>query len=66
MKFVTLDKFLTPSQIRTARQLGKAEWIRKQIIEPHIDEINKKLGQDNDPAYLSYLVEFVVSQMENV
>ena len=32
--------------------------IRDEIIKPNIDRINKALGQENDPDYLAYAVEY--------
>jgi len=70
MKSMTLPDFLTPAQIDSAQALyrkfkgtGKfATECAKQIIEPNIAEINRKLGQENDPKYLAYACEYVFSQ----
>jgi hypothetical protein len=68
---MTLPQFLTEAQIADALTLfqdhggidakGK---IQKQVIEPNMDAINKKLGQDNDPSYLAYAVVYVFSQVD--
>lgn len=36
--------------------------ILDQVIHPNMEEINRKLGQANDPKYLTYAVEFALSQ----
>ena len=64
MRQITIDQFLSESQIKKAIELKKAQDICKVIIEPNLDSINKKLNQENDAMYLAYAVEYVVSQME--
>lgn len=60
-KTVTLADFLTEEQIGKVAVLRTCEPILKEVILPNIDEINKKLGQENDPKYLAYMCEYVVS-----
>jgi hypothetical protein len=70
MKSVTLPDFLTEDQIEAAitlyeklKNTGRfANECAKQIIEPNIAEINRKLGQDNDPRYLAYACEYAFNQ----
>jgi hypothetical protein len=66
MKEVTLPDFLTQQQIDHALQLYSANQgkerhrvIRDSVIAPAMEEINRKLGQENDPDYLTYMVEYV-------
>jgi hypothetical protein len=66
MKQVTLPDFLTQRQIDHALQLysgnqgtERHKAIRDQVIAPAMEEINRKLGQENDPDYLTYMVEYV-------
>jgi hypothetical protein len=69
MKSVTLPDFLTEEQIQQALELFKkaapgtfAAECARQIIEPNLQEINRKLGRENDPRYLAYACEFVFNQ----
>ncbi len=62
MKSVTISQFLNDSQIKKALNLKKAKDICTHIIKPNIKEINEKLGQENDPMYLSYMVEYVLNK----
>jgi len=64
MRHVTIDQFLNQEQINKAIELKKAKEICKVIIEPNIEAINASLQQENDPMYLAYAVEYVVSQLE--
>lgn len=59
-KMVRVTDFLTDREIRLARELKDARKICELIIKPSINRINKKLGQQNDPMFLSYLVEYVI------
>ena len=63
---ITLPDFLTEEQIKEAMKLYEkakpgtfASQCAKKIIEPNLEVINKKLGQDNDPKFLGYAVEYV-------
>jgi hypothetical protein len=71
MKTVTLPEFLTEREIRQARVLyraglgsGYAKAVSERIIQPNLKRINRALGQPNDPMYLAYAVEYVMSQTE--
>jgi hypothetical protein len=69
MKQITIADFLTDAEIEQAVTLYKAaapgtfnKLITEQIITPNMTRINKALGQENDPRYLAYAVEFVLTQ----
>lgn len=68
---ITIADFLTPGEIAQAARAWKkwkegqgsfAEWLASTMIRPNMDRINKALGQENDPMYLAYAVEYVLSQ----
>lgn len=61
MKTITLGDFLNDQQLNRALKLKKASLICEYIIKPNIDTINKKLGQENDPMYLSYMIEYAIT-----
>lgn len=63
MKTTNIAQFLTNNQIRLCIKLKTAKLICKEVIEPNIEEINKKLGQENDPMYLAYACEYVITLM---
>jgi hypothetical protein len=68
-KTITIDQFLTPSEIKRARELyrelrgsGKfAATMDAEIITPNLARINKALGQENNARYLAYAVEYVLT-----
>jgi hypothetical protein len=72
MKQFTIDQFLTTAEIERAATLYKtlagtgrfASTVDVEIITPNIDRINTALGQENDPRYLAYAVEYVFIQTE--
>jgi len=57
---MTIDAFLTEDEIRRAAQLEDRIAVRDQLIIPNMDRINAALGQNNDPDYLAYAVEYVM------
>lgn len=68
-KKVSIDQFLTPQEIRDARKLYRdAESgtfmarCAKEVIEPNTARINESLGQENDPLFLAYAVEYTFMQ----
>ena len=73
MKTITLPEFLTEDEIQTVLDLWKgwsryshpigksyAKTVCEEVIRPNLERINKALGQENDPMYLAYAVEFVM------
>ena len=62
MRHITIDQFLNEEQIKKAVELKKANDICRLIIEPNLEDINKKLGQENNALYLSYAVEYAINQ----
>lgn len=73
MRTIAVGDFLTQEQAKTACRLwalhgsGKAfiDAVVGEIIEPNLAEINRKLGQENDPRFLAYAVEHVLSQVSD-
>lgn len=60
LRRVQLSDFLTATQITAASKLSTAKRICEQVIVPNLAEINRKLGQENDPMYLAYMCEYVL------
>jgi hypothetical protein len=63
---VAISDFLTVEEVVTAIKLYRiaragtfAEKCAEEIIEPVLPRINEKLGHENHPLYLAYLVEYV-------
>lgn len=61
-RFISISDFLTDEEIKQAIKLGDRTKIRDEIIAPNLERINQQLGQENDPDYLSFLVEYVLTQ----
>jgi hypothetical protein len=62
MKTITLTDFLTEKQIRRAIELKDRKKVRDELIIPNMTRINEKLGQENDPDYLSFAIEYVLTR----
>jgi len=54
---------LSDQDIELAMKLDDAQKICEQIIKPQLNELNKKIGQDNDPKYLAYCVMHITSKL---
>lgn len=72
-KQVAITDFLTEAEIKLAVAMhaelskkGQAHYFANKFCEdvtkPNIARINAALGQENDPKYLAYMVEYVVSR----
>jgi hypothetical protein len=69
LRQVGLTDFLTEEEIARAIELYQicaagsfARAVDAQIITPNIDRINAALGQENDPRYLAYAVDYILSK----
>ena len=70
---IAVGDFLTQDQAKEACRLwalhgsGKAfvDAVTDTIIAPNLDEINRKLGQENNARFLAYAVEHVLTQASN-
>jgi len=66
MRRVTLGEFITESMLVQAQKIG-ADDVKRicvEVIEPNMAEINRKLGQENDPMYLAYALSHGISQAD--
>jgi hypothetical protein len=71
-KIIKIEDFLSPAQVMDCillyKKLGQSgelhSAILDHIITPNIANINKKLGQENDPRYLAYAIEFALMKAE--
>ena len=61
IRTLTLYDFLTDREVKRAIKLGNRVKVRDELIIPNMERINKALGQENDPDYLSYAVEYVMT-----
>lgn len=75
MKQMTLKDFLTEREIQyciylstasndRTRGVPLARLICEEVIKPSINRINRTLGQQNDPMYLAYAVEYAITQLK--
>jgi len=64
VKTAKLGDFLSGADIHKAQRLyPDVNAICRDVIEPQIEEINRKLGQPNDPRYLSYMLIYAFERM---
>lgn len=66
----TLPDILTPEQIRAAIKIwnnDRANFHRRvldEIVIPAMPEINRRLGQENVPGYIAYVIEYVFTESQ--
>ena len=70
MKQTTINEFLTEREIAHCARLFNisrdkphtlAKSICEEVIKPSLNRINRTLGQQNDPMYLAYAVEYALT-----
>jgi hypothetical protein len=69
MRNISVDQILTSNKqrldaVHLYKQFGSGAELHRhlvKLIEPHMSEINKRLGQENDVNYLAYAVEHVLT-----
>jgi hypothetical protein len=68
-KKVSISDFLTVSEVVAAIKIYRdakagtfAAKCAEEIITPVLPRINEKLGQENHPLFLAYMVEYVFMQ----
>ena len=66
-KALSVGQILTTKEMKEALKLYKtaesgrfAERCAAEIIRPLIERINKVSGQENDPKYLAYCIEYAL------
>lgn len=57
---IPVEAFLTPAQIEHAKELGRGEFIAEYIIEPNLEEIQRKFGRKEPARFFGYYVEYMV------
>ena len=68
---ITIDMFLTHEEVALAQKMYRDspntfhKDFMEQVIVPNIDRINAALGQENDPGYLAYAVEYVMASVSS-
>lgn len=66
---ISLSDFLSEADIKkcieiwaTKPEHEHARTIASEVIEPQLVQINQKLGQENNPLYLAYVVCYAIQQ----
>ena len=63
-KTITIGDLFTKEMIQAASQCKNTDEIKQKVIIPNMRTINKATGQDNDPGYMTYLMEYALSRLE--
>lgn len=69
MNHITLEEVLSPQQIKKALDLymstpdhAFAKTVCEQVTRPALAQINKATGQDNDPMYWAYALQYIFNR----
>jgi hypothetical protein len=58
-KTIALGDFVTEAMFDQIKKIGPdVSRIAREVIEPNMAEINRKLGQENDAHYLAYAIVY--------
>jgi hypothetical protein len=58
---VCLGDFMSEEMLKLAFDIGpKHKFLMEQVVIPNLKEINRKLGQKNDPAYIAYMIVYAL------
>lgn len=63
MKMIKVGDIFTQEMIELAMTCKSTNEIEEKVIKPNMEEINRKSGQENDSRYMSYAMEFAISQL---
>ena len=71
MNKFTIGELFTASEIKAAVSLSESckpgqfnALVVEKVINPALERINKTTGQENDPRYLGYLLEYGINNGE--
>ena len=56
MNHLALGDIFTDDQLRTAELCVSIEELRECVVEPNIVQINERVGQENCPQFLAYML----------
>ncbi len=62
-KTVAIGDFVTPEMFELIKEIGAdVDRLEREVIRPNLEEINRKLGQENNSRYLAYAVVHAINQ----
>lgn len=63
MKMVKIGDFVTDAMMAQIRVIGAdVRRLEAEVIRPNMAEINRKLGQENDPTFLAYAIVWAIGE----
>lgn len=62
-KMVKIGDFVTDAMMEQIRVIGAdVQRLEREVIRPNMAEINRKLGQENDPTFLAYAIVWAIGE----
>ena len=57
-----ISDFLTKTQVNQAIKIGaNHKRLLNEIVLPNVAQINKRLGQENNPGFIAYVLEYALA-----
>lgn len=66
MKSIFLSQILTDEEIKKCLSLTSVQEIAREVIIPNLERINAVTGQENDPMYIAYAVDYARQQVQKL
>lgn len=63
-KEISALEVFTEAMFSEAKKCQGTTEIQTRVIEPNMEHINKVTGQENDPRYWAYAMEFTLNQIK--
>lgn len=62
MKTVAIKDFMTNDMMALAVRIGPdVRRLEAEVIRPNMAEIDRKLGQENDPTFMAYMLVWAMN-----
>ena len=66
-KTITIGELFTEHELKRAMaRKNDHKFLKEEIVEPVIARINRVTGQDNDPTYWAYALEYALNQFPEI
>ena len=62
-KEISLGEVFTEKMVEEASKCKDVTEIQKRVIEPNMARINRVTGQENDPRYWAYAMQFALNEL---
>ena len=65
VRTIQVSDYFSDFQLKLASKCENVTEICEKVVKPHLAEINRINGQENDPKYWAYALQYVLSQVKH-